>query len=147
MTLGALLSTLQAHGVGLRLRAGRLQVRSDLSIPADLRAGIRQHYAGLLQLIATRQPEAIAARALIGALYRRVAAAWNPLPPAERPEAAYEALAPLDRALWTAYAAQDLTAVRRAISAYEQQAEPIFVAWRSSSSQRPAVNQDGTPPS
>lgn len=70
------------------------------------------------------------ARLLIGACYRRVAAAWNDTPPDQRPEVAYAALAPYDAVLWSAYNAHWLDAVRRAIGAYEQAAEPIFVAWR-----------------
>src|SRR4051794_35920942 len=54
---------------------------------------------------------AATARLLIDASVARVAAAWNPLPPAARPEAAYRALVPHDRALWAAYAIEDLTAV------------------------------------
>jgi DNA primase len=76
--------------------------------------------------------DAAAGRLLIGALYRRVAAAWNPLPPAERPKAAYQALAPLDRGLWAAYERRDLDAVRQAVANYEAAAEPIFAAWRAS---------------
>jgi hypothetical protein len=67
---------------------------------------------------------------LIAAGYRRVAAAWNPLPKERRPEAAYQVLVPRDRALWAVYERRDLDAVRQAVANYEAAAEPIFAAWR-----------------
>jgi hypothetical protein len=67
---------------------------------------------------------------LIAAVYRRVAWAWNATPPEVRPEDAYRALVPHERAMWMAYAAQDLAAVRQAVMEYEAQAAPIFECWR-----------------
>jgi hypothetical protein len=73
---------------------------------------------------------ATAACMLIAAVYQRVSWAWNATPPARRPEDAYRALVPHERAMWMAYTAQDLAAVRQAVMEYEAQAAPIFERWR-----------------
>ena len=82
---------------------------------------------------------AATAHALIAAVMRRVAYAWNATPRTQRSEAAFAALRPFDRGLCEAYAAADLGAVRRAVGAYESAAEPIFVAWRETQQPRQLV--------
>ncbi len=133
MTAGALLAALRTRGVVLTRDGAQLRYRAPQgALTPPLVQAIAEHKAALLQVVAAREPEGVTARALIAACYRRVGAAWHATPPAERPEAAYQALAPCDAALWAAYAARDVSAVRRAVAAYEQAAAPIFAAWRAS---------------
>jgi hypothetical protein len=75
--------------------------------------------------------DASIARQLIGALIHRVAAAANATPDAQRLDA-HTLLAEADAALWAAYAARNLPALRRAIAAYESAAAPIFERYRAS---------------
>jgi hypothetical protein len=85
-----------------------------------------------------RQPwNADAARALVSALLRRVAAAADATPPAQRVHA-HALLAVADRRLWAAYHAKNLPELRRAIAVYEAAAAPIFAAYRQVSGARTA---------
>jgi hypothetical protein len=134
-----LLDQAQAAGLAVHIDGDELVVCG----PPDaepLALALLERKTEVLAALATAPPvdlehqgwNAGVARALVGALWRRVGGAWNATPGAMRPVDALAALQEPSQALWQAWERCDLPELRRCICRYEQAAVPIFTAWQSS---------------